>query len=84
MRIILQHAGNGLYFQNPGVWTANVADAFDFGTSETAQKFVTANGLCQVKLVAAFVEGKWLETVALPLGDPALRQPNPRRAATLG
>ncbi len=67
MRIVLQHAGTGLYMKALGVWTADLADAYDYGSSLRAIKFMRQQRLSGVQVVVAFVQPSFIDSVALQL-----------------
>ncbi len=65
MRIVLQQVKTLLYLQSPGAWTRSLAQALDFGSSHRAIQFARRQGLTEVQVVAVFISGAYVETVAL-------------------
>ena len=64
MRLLLQQTKTGLYFQRPDIWTRNLRVATDFGTSQRAIEYATSNRMRDVRPVAAFFEGSYIDSVA--------------------
>lgn len=73
MRIVLQHAKTALFLKGAGTWTSNVSEALDFRNSKRAIKYLKQNGLTGVQVLVAFVEPSCIDTVALQLPAPTLR-----------
>ncbi len=67
MTIIVQDTKTGLYFKEPGVWTREVTEAVDFGSSKRAIKYIKASGLWDVQVLVAFIEPAYVDTVALQI-----------------
>jgi hypothetical protein len=62
MKILLQHKTTGLYLQQPGVWTRDIQTATDFRTSQNALKYIFAECMTEVQIVAVFVVGGYVES----------------------
>ena len=71
MNIVLQHSTTGEFLQQLGVWTSNLEQAMDFGTSARAIKFLRQHHLSDVQVLVAFVERPFLNSVALQLPESA-------------
>jgi hypothetical protein len=54
MRVLLQQKDNGLYFQDPDLWTADALQAKDFITSTAAIDFCVAQRFKGVQMVFKF------------------------------
>ncbi len=67
MTIIVQHTKTGLYYKEPGVWTRDVSEAVDFGSSKRAIKFIKAHDLRDVQVLVAFIDSSFVDTVALQI-----------------
>ena len=63
MRTILRKVTDGLYFQGPGKWTSNPAEAMDFKLIDRALEFIKNWNLKGVELVFAFKGAKKITRV---------------------
>ena len=54
MRTLLRKVSSGLYFQGPGKWTANPAEAKNFKMIDSALDFIRRWELKDVELAFAF------------------------------
>jgi len=71
MRILLQHRRNKFYFRRHGVWTSDIAAAFDFERTARAFDFARAHDLTDVQLLIKFADAEFDQIVPLP--TPARR-----------
>jgi hypothetical protein len=65
MRILLQDTKTGLYLQNETVWTHSIDEAFDFGHSQRALEYAGNRQLSETRVVAAFLDGGYLNSIPL-------------------
>ena len=65
MKILLQRKETGDYFQEPGTWTRESADAMDFLSSTSAIDYCAANKILDVQLVLKFDEQHY--DIVLPM-----------------
>lgn len=70
MRIVLQHIKNSLYLHSSGGWTHDLHEAFDFRDSKRAIKYAREHKLTGVQVLVAFIENRWVETIALRIDPP--------------
>ena len=54
MRTLVRKISTGLYFQGPGRWTSNPAEAFDFKMIDRALQFIGQWKMQEVELAFAF------------------------------
>ena len=78
MRILLQDAKTGLYFERSDVWTHKAREAFDFGTSQGAMEFAQAHRLLGTQIVAVFVSAGCIETISFGVDPMACEARLPR------
>ena len=64
MRTILRKVSSGLYYQGPGKWTSNPADALDFKMIDHALDFLRKWNLKGVELAFVFAGAKKVTCVA--------------------
>ena len=69
MRILLQNTKTGLYFQNPNSWVDRIEVASDFRTSQKALEHLQLKCLTGVQVIAVFIGGSYVESVAYQLND---------------
>jgi hypothetical protein len=69
MKVLLCNNRSGLYYDATGRWGAAREQAYDFGESQTAIRFVFDNGLTGVELVLAYPDPAL--DVRLPLHKPS-------------
>ena len=50
-RVLLQEIATGRYYQSPGVWTSDEAQAFDFQTGSAARECAVKLSLVTVQVV---------------------------------
>jgi hypothetical protein len=67
MKILLRQKKTGLYFQHPGIWLREIEAASDFGNSQKAIDHINAQCLSGVQVVAVFVGGGYVESVAFQI-----------------
>lgn len=70
MRIVLQHTTTELYIKGVGAWTPDLREAFNFGSSQRAIKFMRQQRLEQVQVLVAFLEDSIVDIVALQIPAP--------------
>jgi hypothetical protein len=74
MRIVLQHKGTGLYFQDIGVWTRDSSNAMDFVSSTSAIQFCEINKIDSAQIVLKFEQENYdIVMPAITPADPAPR-----------
>ena len=66
MRILLQHARTGLYFQSLGEWTEHPQEAFDFQHSQKAIDYACKHSIIGVQIAVRFINGDREEVAPLP------------------
>jgi len=65
MKTILRKVSTGQYFQSPGRWTNNPAEAFDFKMIDRALQFIAHWNLKEVELAFAFSDRQEVKRVPL-------------------
>jgi hypothetical protein len=66
MRVLLRDIRTGLYFCEPGDWTAERDRALSFKHSAEAMSFAREKRLQQAEIVLAFEESAYLVSLSLP------------------
>lgn len=59
MKALLQQVGTGLYFQGPGQWTLDHAQAFDFKSSVAARTYCMRQSMNDVQIILKFEVDKY-------------------------
>lgn len=70
MRILLQHAADGLYVTEAGKWTRNLAEALDFGSSLRAIGYLRQHQMSDVQVLVVFSDSGVIDTVSLKVPPP--------------
>jgi hypothetical protein len=68
MNVLLQQVKSELYLKLPDDWVPNVAEGYNFSTSQRAIHYARQHRLSGVQVVVAFIDHAFVDMVALSAG----------------